>query len=249
MTNEAPNETQSSFAEIREMVVDKFDQVEPDVLFVFSAGINKGENNEEYRSLSFSDLGEHGLVTGARTRVIAAEQIAKAIPELNIVTNSFDRFNEDTPTMASVVAQELVNRDIDSSRITQEENSFSTITQIAEMVRQSVDNGWLNIAVVTNRYHLPRTQAIYDSLDGIIEDDEFQKNLKKFKEIGGNVRFVCAEDVLSKTHYLFDAYMHKVEQTPEFQKTLQAEERGLRDLESGNYKVVLNPEKPRPNTE
>ena len=244
---ETNTEAQDSdkLTEVKNLIIDSFDGLTPDVLFSFSGGIGRTNEDSMDRSLPFYVKGELGLVTGGRTRVIATSEIAKALPDLKIVTTSKNRFDDEIPTMASVENTELVARGVDENKLETEEESFSTITQLTEMVKKAVENNWTNVAIVINKYHLPRTQAMYDRLDALVDNSEFQEALKKFKEKTGQVRFICAEDVLSTTHYLFDEYMKRVKQTEAFKETIRAEEQGLRDLESGTYKVTSQSDKPK----
>ncbi len=233
-------------AKIKDLVTAGFGGQVPDVFFANTGGIaesNRGPMG--YRSSNYSQLSEHGMVTGGRTRIIAGAEIAKALPEIPIVTNSFNRFDPEVPSMASVNKEEFVRRGIDSERIILEEGSFSTITQLTEMVKLAVDNGWLKIVAMTNRYHLPRMTEMYARLDQIVDDAEFQETLAKFKNQGSRVEFVCAEDIMRLMGGHFVTYLEAVEKMPEYAITLEAEAQGLEDLKAGKYRVVLKPERSR----
>lgn len=231
---------------IRGLVTSGFEGHEqPDVFFSFSGGVGPSPRPEAYRSLPYSSVSEHGIATGGRTRVIATAEIAKAFPELPIITNSYNRFDPKEPTMASIIKQELIQRGVDEGRIEEETNSFSTVTQLTEMIKLSVKEGWKRVAVMTNEYHQPRVQAMLDRLDTIIDDAEFQKTLAAFREQGTEVVLVNAEPVMRITDPHFAAYLERVEQTPQYQHTLATEAQGLKDLEAGRYRVTLTPENPR----
>lgn len=237
---------EEKFAKIRDLVTAKFSGQMPDVFFMHTGGIDKNERGPMgYRSTVYSQLSEHGIATGGRTRIIAGAEIAKAVPELKIVTNSFNRFDPEMPSMATVNKEELVRRGIDPDRISLEENSFSTVTQLVEMVNEAVKNKWLKVVAMTNTYHLPRMSAMYEHLEEIINDAQFQETLKKFRQQGVQVEFVCAEDVLRIMGGHFIPYLEAVENMPEFARTKETEAQGLADLKAGKYRVVLKPEKPR----
>ncbi len=247
-TNPSPNEALSEpdkLAAIREIVARDFDGLEPDVFFSYSGGTGPIGRGGEYRSLSYSSLSEHGIATGGRTRVIATAEIAKALPNVPIITTSFNRFNPEEPTMASVLKGELIKRGVSRERIEEEAKSFSTVTQLTEMVKLAVERGWKRVAVMTNEYHHPRMQGMYERLDSIIDDADFQKTLAKFKEQGTKVAFVDAEPVMRLIDPHFVTYLSKVARTPQFQKTLETEAKGMADLKAGKYQVVLKPEAPR----
>lgn len=228
---------------------------EPDVLYSFSGGISlAGANkNVAYRSLAYSSVGEHGVATGSRTRVIATQGIAEAFPDLPIVTNSYNRFDPEEPIMASIIRKELEKRGVAPTRISEEARSFSTITQLIEMINDAVNNHnsddgqakWQNVAILTNEYHLPRLKCMFENLETVIEDPKFQDTLSQFRKMGINITFISAESVMRLQSPKFITYLNKVEQSPQFKETLAGEAKGLADLKAGKYKIVLKPEKPR----
>lgn len=250
----AQAETQSDMnTRIREEVIGGPDAPVPDAVFSFSGGITYDKAHNRHRTLAYSDLSEHGLVTGSRSRVIATAYIAKAVPGIPIVTNSFNRFDPDEPTMASVIAGELTKpvRGVDPSRIVREEKSFSTVTQLIEMINLTNEHNWQRVAVVGNWWHFPRMTRMYENIDTIVryedpaQQEAFTKAVAEFRERGVEVRFIPCENILRTADSKYGAYLDAAEATEPFQKTLAAEERGVADLEAGKYRVVLKPEKPR----
>lgn len=238
--------TDEKTARIRELITANFGGQSPDVFIMHTGGIAENPRGPMgYRSTSYSDVSEHGIATGGRTRIIAGAEIAKALPNLKIITNSINRFDPEVPSMAVVNKEELVRRGIDPDRITREEDSFSTVTQLTEMIRLAVANNWAKIASLTNEYHHPRVQAMYERLDSIIDDAQFQKTLAKFKKQGTKVVFIDAEPVMRLIDPHFVTYLNEVAKTPQFKHTLETEAKGLADLKAGHYRVVLKPEAPR----
>lgn len=229
---------------IRELVTDSLDGASPDAIFPLSGGIAQRKNGN-WRTLSGTDGNEHGLITISRARVIAGAKIAQLFPEATVVANSFNRFNPDEPTMASVAKQELLQRSIPEEQIMLEEQSFSTITQYTEMVKLAIENNWKNIAVIINEYYEPRAAALYDHLDSIVEDDDFQDTLTEFKENNGKVSFIVCDEVMGHMNPHYTEYLNRVKQTEAYENTVESEARGLKDLLDGKYRVVLSPEKPR----
>lgn len=92
---------------IRELITGSLEGASPDAIFPLSGGIVQRENGN-WRTLSGSDLGEHNMVTFGRARVIAGAKIAELFPKAMVVANSFNRFNAEEPTMASVSKNELI---------------------------------------------------------------------------------------------------------------------------------------------
>lgn len=232
-------------SQIRDLVTEGFGGETPDVVFAHSGGMYFSEARDRHRATSYSQLTEHGQATGGRLRVIAAAEIAEALPEVGIVTNSFNRFDPEEPTMASVVKSELVHRGVDPERIEMEESSFSTITQMVEMVRMSVKNKWERVLALTNEFHLPRMTAMFDMLETIIDDADFQQTLAEFRARGTQVQFMPAERVLLTADVRFAKYIDRVADSEQYAKTVAAEAQGLQDLLNGKYRIVLQPEKPR----
>lgn len=232
-------------AKITEMLTAPFNGANPDAIFSFSGGIKYDSNSGKYRTLAYSELSEHGLVTGSKTRVIATAEIAKVLPEVTIVTNSFNRFDSEEPTMASVIHQELVNRGVSPERLDSEELSFSTLTQIKEMVIKAVDQNWTKLIAVTNTYHLPRIREMNRQLDVIIDDEVFQAALKIFKERGGKVEYIGSEDIIRLVSSHYKKYLDEAEKTQGFTTTVAAEAQGLSDLQAGKYRTKFTPESPR----
>lgn len=231
--------------DVRHLVTDYFDGQAPDAVFVHSGGMYFSEKAGKHRTTSYSQLTEHGQATGGRMRVIAAVEIAEAVPEARIITNSFNRFDPDEPTMASVVKGELVHRGVDPERIDMEERSFSTITQLVQMVKLAVDNKWERVAALTNEFHFPRMIAMFEMLDTIIDDAEFQETLAEFKDQATQVAFIPSEQILRLKGDHFAKYIDRVEQSEAYQNTVASEAQGLEDLRAGRYRVALTPEKPR----
>lgn len=247
---------------VNELVTADFDGQAPDAIFPLAGaikplknGINYSSPNDEpalaWSNLSFEDLGDHGLVTGGKARVLAAAEVAKLFPETTIVTDSYNRFNADEPTMAAVSRQELLRRGVPDSQMMLEEESFSTFTELVEMLKLAIDNNWTKISIITSDYHIPRTAEMMrqiESLDKIAPDEhrqeaiEAMQEFETFKANGGQISFVAAEDILVKISDRYKVYLDQVKQTPSFKATLESEARGLAHLKSGDYHAPLRAE-------
>ena len=229
---------------IRERVLADFDGEAPDAIFPLSGSIIQRKDGR-YESVGSSDLSEHGLVTIGRARVIAGAEIAKLFPESAIVANSYNRFNPDEPTMALVVQGELRRRGVPEEQIILEEESFSTITQYVEMVKLAVEKKWTKLTILINEYYTPRATALFEHLDTIVQDDEFQRTLQEFKDMGAEVAFIESDEILGMMSERFTRHLDAVKQTPAYQETVAKEAQGLKDLLAGKYKFSPIPEKPR----
>lgn len=233
---------------IENVVKESLGGEQPDAIFAFSGGTIQLKSGR-WVSTAFSHLSEHGLATGGRVRVLATAEIAKAIPGVPIVTDSYNQFldKSEAPTMAKVMEEELVRRGVDAERIKKEEESISTVTQLIEMVKMTVAKGWKNVAVVGNYWHLPRTAVMFKNLETIVnyEDPEeaaaFAETLKTFREMDVNVGGVSSEDILCIAHPYYAQYLSEVDQSAGLQGTIAAEGRGLDALARGTYRVTLKP--------
>jgi hypothetical protein len=243
LTIATPEDTEK-LAQIRGLITADFNGENPEALFPLSGSITQRESGK-WTTLNGSDVSEHGLVTVGRARVVAAAKVADIFPEVPIIANSYNRFDPHEPTMASVVKDELVQRKVDPDRIILEEDSFSTITQFTEMIKMAVQKDWHKITVLTNEYNLPRATMQFDNLDSIVDDAKFQEVLQTFKERGGTVSIIDADTIMRIVSDHFASYLDQVSQTEPYKETIRREKQGLEDLKKGEYRVVLDPEKPR----
>jgi hypothetical protein len=239
---------------IYDLITHDFNGLEPEVIFPLSGSITKREGRTEGRewdTLSGSDISEHGLTTVGKVRTIAGAEIAKLFPGAAVVTNSYNRFDPEEPTMASIHRDELIRRGVDAERIIMEEESFSTITQYIEMIKLAVEHGWTRLSVVINEYYKPRATALYENLDSIVEYEdpqqaqEFQEVLEAFKRMNGSVSFVVGDDIMRHMNPRWNAYFEELYTSSAYQKNVASEAKGLADLQAGEYRVRLTPENPR----
>jgi hypothetical protein len=234
----------------------------PDVIVPLAGAIKPLKKEVKYSSpndepalawsnLSFEDFGDQGLVTGGKARMLAAVEAAKLFPETTIVANSYNRFNADEPTMAAVSRQELLRRGVPDSQIMLEEESFSTFTELTELMKLAVQNNWTKVSIITSDYHIPRTAEMMNQLtsldkiapaEHIQEADEAMEALSTFNKRGGRVAFIAAEDILRLVSHRYGEYLDNVKQTSSYNDTLESEARGLAHLKSGNYHAPLRAE-------
>lgn len=261
VTTELQEETEQEAKNrlIRQEATGPLDRHTPDVIFLFSGGMTRDNGTNRttenlHRATNYTDLTEHGLVTGGRTRVIATAAIARVIPDIPIVTDSYNRFDPTEPTMASVMGQELINRGVDGNRIIHETDSFSTVTQLIEMVNMANEHGWNDIDVIGTAWHFPRVSAMFENLETIVNYEDpakeaaFKAALATFRERGVRVGFVSSENVMRIISPHYANYLDAAEASAPFQQTLAAETQGLADLQAGKYRIVLKAEQPRTTT-
>jgi hypothetical protein len=218
--------------------------IEPDVLFIHSAGIRRSAATGAWRSVEWGHPGDLGLHTGARTRVLAGAEFARIFPNVPIVANSYNRNSADEPTMASVVAQELVDRGVDEDNIILEEESFSTITQYIELLKLAKEYDWKNVAIMGNEYYKERLEAIFTHLPEIVDDQSIQELWLDFHESGRTLVVMDCEPVLRAMDPHYVNYLDNVYSQPYYREMQQKEAQGLEDINNGRYIY-----KPAPNVE
>lgn len=216
---------------------------QPQILYVESGGIkptniprtNRPRTNKPYETTSYSDETASGTL-GGKARVIAAAEIARVFPDIQIVTSSKDDINSETH--AKVMADELINQyGVNKDRITLEENSVSTQTELIEMVKMAIKNNWQSVAVLTNDYHLARNLEMFVNLDKLADpkDEEFKTAWEKFQADVSCV-FIGAETILPLRSPRYETLIEKVEETESYKRRLEFEAKGVQALEEKTYK-------------
>jgi hypothetical protein len=224
-------EYQEKLRRIMEMFHD-----EPDVIATLSAGIKK--TNDQYHSPSYADTDPLGFLSGGKARMIAAVEAHTYFPNAMFLTNSHTKGKEDDePTHARVVADELIEYGIPTESIVLQEKSTNTITEIIELIKVSVENNWHIVSVISNEYQIPRIKEFINSLDKFVGSDKsFENALSKFREEGYKINLVSAEDVLSVRSPHYDALIEKVKKTEAYEQRVAAESRGTERIKDGSYR-------------
>jgi len=110
------------------------------------------------------------------------------------------------------------------------------------MLLLAAKNNWEKVVVVTSDFHIPRTKIMLevtrnpgkDDLLGVRKDSDLLDALKKTKE--AEVVVVSDEDILVGIEGgAWKPVFDKMKQTPEYQKRVEMEMRGIEDLKKGNY--------------
>lgn len=245
IASEQENEDLHNNSQIIDFVEEKFDGEDPDALFIFSAGTRKSPVTGQYRAIAWLQPGELGLHTGARTRVAAGAKIAHLFPKARIVTNSYDRTDTTKPTMAETIEEELTRHyGIDGARIEREEESFSTITQLVEMAKLLDAHDWKDVAIVVSDYHIPRTTALFERLDQLVDDPGIADVLRRIRTAGKKVRFIGAESILEMMGPHYIAYVKASRESAPYKEIAASEKQGLEDLLAGKYRLAHAPAKP-----
>ena len=223
---------------IKSIISKEFESGElPQGVFILSGGII--EKKGRLRTTSYSDVDPHGLVVGGKARVIAGAEIAKMFPEVKLVATS--RYETDRPTHASIIAEELRRDKVNDDQIILEEESYSTYTELVEMVKISLKNKWRRVSVLTSDYHIPRVREFWRQLEVLSGgNDEFIESLHNFHG-NSEVGFLSAEDVLENISGHYKYLIEKVRDSEPYKERLVAEQKGIEDLGSGKYILGIDP--------
>jgi len=228
----------------KEQMVALFGGKAPDVMFVLSGNIipRMVKNRERgYRSPSYTGTDIHGLVNGAKARVIACAEAHRCFPEAQIVTTSYTRGKtHEMPTDAWVMMEEMERFGVDTRMVILEEKSDNGISELKEMAKLAAVYGWERVAVITSEYHVPRISEMWNRIETFMKptDRDFQDMelaLGFMANAGVEVVFVSAESILLLRSHLYAPFIKKVKETSGYQKRLAAEAKGLSDLLEGQY--------------
>lgn len=196
-------------------------------IVILGGGIRKDANGK-WGSAGFNDRNKFGAM-GAKLRVAAAYVLHSKDPKQIIIASGKRGIYKNIagmPTVAEVIAGELTDLGIPESAIVKEEKSDTTWQQLRELKKIIKKENLGSASVVSNRYHLPRIQAMVEA------DDELRALLHKRR-----IELVSAEEVLIKHDpKQWQEKVDKAYHSKEMKKRITIEEKGVRNIKSGTYK-------------
>jgi hypothetical protein len=234
------HESQDKEKERRE--IERLCEGEPEAISILSGGIAKrdrGGENIRYTSGAYKDPDVAGLLSGGKARVIAAAEITHFYPQATVITNS--KVYENAPSDARIMEQELERYGVPSTRILLQENSYSTFTELIELVKYVAENGWHHVAVVTNEFQIPRAQEFLRQIDtlrdpyGASEDPVFRAAIPAYHALKPKIVFVPAEAVLPLRDEHYQGVIDRAKASPEWEERVKREVSGLQKLQAGTY--------------
>jgi hypothetical protein len=208
-------------------------------VFILAANTREAGKDKKLRADSYGDVDEHGYMAGGHARTIAAAEIGQYFPDVKLVANSCDP--EKDVSLAKVYAQELENLGIPKKQIELQETSASTLTELVEMIKIAKRNGWDGVSVLTNDYHVPRAHKMLNHIEELaqrfnVADEEFTEAWKYFdKGKKLQVQFLQAEEILPLRDLRYGAIIDAVRKSDLYKKRVEAEERGIQQIEDGTY--------------
>lgn len=198
-----------------------------DAIYIFAGSIVKDDNGSWHTTKY--DEGDTVGALGDYVRVIAGSYLAQDFPDATIVASGGKGYlviEENAPLMADVISDELVELGIDSGRIKKEIKSGSTFEQLKELVNFAKEYNFKNIAVISNRYHIPRIKLMVEKFDELSE----VHNL--------NIQFVSAEDVLiDHDAQKWEQEINQAYQSEGMKERIVLEQKGIEDIKAGKYVI------------
>ena len=247
---------------------EKFHGEKPDAIFVLGGGnrrVKDSRGKVSYKTSPYKGEYFPAQIGGAKARPIAALELSGYYPDAKIVTMShtpkklFYSDSEIIPSLAQVMAEELVQNGINRDKIIEKPEPTSTLTELMEVIKISAENKWKNVAVVTNNYHIERATNLMsiltdgprlkdlkyqlrENFEGVGEAEIFsrkwedlQQSTNKFKAAGGIIVFVSAEDILQKRSPHYTALLSRVGELSGYSRVIEQERTYAKKIKEGIY--------------
>lgn len=235
-----PNPNASALESKKKQIYERLCGGNPDVLFILARGVVENEATGEFKSLGYGDTDSHGMMGGGKARSIAAAELHHFFPDSSVVANSL--IQQMPASMARVTAQELKKRGVDQEKMIIQENSYSTFTELIELIRLIVQNNWHNAVVIANEFHIQRAQAMLIHINdlhdpnGYSEKPEVREALRKFKETQSvHIAFVSAEEVLLAANPHYKKVIDAARKLPAWKETVEKERVATIQVQEGEY--------------
>ncbi len=215
-----------------------------DAIIVFGGGLHK--LGEKYYPTDYRQGDQFGML-GAGIRMAAALELyfQKKAKEFVFTTGvtekSRSEYGPDVPTEAAVYREKFLRsldalkkrgdykekfKEVEAPDVILEDKSFSTLSNIQEILQIIQNRGWKKVAIVSSDYHMPRVRALY------------QQALGQHKEILIDIDFRSAEDIVKEAEPgKYDDVIKRAYKSEEARRRVSNEARGLEDIKSGKYAV------------
>ncbi len=200
----------------------------PDIIIVLSAGI-KQDISGRWVSTGLTGEDDKQGAPGGILRVLAASQLAHDYPAAIVITTGALGYNipenapKDRPLLCEIMRAELLEHGVPAERVVCERNSNTTYQQLQELEKLIARNIATHVLVVTNRYHLPRLQAMLDA---------------KFTRLSsrGTLAIVSAEEILiAKDRGVWSEKLEAEYQKPYLKERVKREQQGIVQIRDGTY--------------
>lgn len=189
----------------------------------------------------------HGNLGSSHAGVVAAKELKKYFPEAKIVANSRIKARDNWPEErhAEIAAAELKRAHIQADQIIVQDNSFSTLTELLETIRLTVENHWKHVVILAPGHQVERATAMLEMVDTVIdrtqyrERPEIKEALHAFaeqqKKGETKISIVASEDILSRTSPRHRRIVEAATSSPEWKALLEREKRSAEEIRNGTY--------------
>ena len=197
-------------------------------IVLLAAGIKQ---NEEGRWVS-TDLSEgddkHGA-PGGKLRIHAAMHMLRENEEAVLITGGGLGYDvkegagQNRPLLADILMDELRELGVDEERVILERNSNSTYQELIEVERIMHEHGIREFSFITNRYTLPRLEAMVAA---------------KFPHLENHAKllFIAAEDVLLRFDpKTWEDKIREAYSSDYLTRRIEREQHGIAQIKDGSY--------------
>lgn len=199
-------------------------------IVVFGGGLVKEKG--KWRTTNFSDKGDKFGALGDRLRVVAANYLYKDNPEQIIIASGGRgqvKTGSDEPAVATVIKKELEELAVPADKIIKETKSKNTCAELIELQKIIKERELKMITIISNKYHLPRLQAMVKYCLELVE-------LKKMFAVSKLI-IKPAEDILIKYDpAAWRKIIAKAYNSAGMKERIKLEEKGVKDIKAGKYK-------------
>lgn len=192
---------------------------------IFGGNLIKDERGK-WRTTTFSEGDKYGAL-GDRLRVLAGADLYRDDSESIIIAvggrGQLEEF-PDSPTIAETIKKELIALGVNGESILTETESGNTFQQLRNMRSMLEKANFQHVTVISNRYHLPRIEAMIE------KDPELKQMLDKHL-----IELKSAEDILIEHDPQWKDEVDKAYAGPEMRERIAKEFEGVRQLKKGTY--------------
>lgn len=196
-----------------------------DAIAVLGGGIVQDENGR-WRTTNFDENDNFGAL-GDRLRVVAAGYLYKTSRAPIIALGGRGQLKNiaGAPPVSDVIKDELIEAGVKADDIILERNSGNTFQQLQELGKIIKNKNLNSVAIVSNRYHLPRVKAMLGhNLD-----------LKKLFS-GSKLFWESAEDtLLERAPEKWGQIISPAYESKAMKKRMAQEMAGARQIKDGTY--------------
>jgi uncharacterized SAM-binding protein YcdF (DUF218 family) len=191
---------------------------------------------------------DHFGMLGAGMRIVAAvnlylnREAKNFVFSTGITEKNKEMFGSTVPPESNVLKEKFLRvleglkkrpdykdrfEGLEESVIVEEDRSVNTASNIREVLQIIKDNGWKNIAIVGNSYHIPRVEALYNNA------------LQQHSELGVEATFVKAEEYVKQNMpNKYDKVIERYFKTEQYKERVKNEQQGLQHFREGRYTLT-----------